>query len=134
MDSPQSQVPPRKERVLMEKLYHISCPKCNNNHSFYRYDKDKDRYQKYQCRKCKHQFAPDKPVTERERSYPSCPICGKSSFLHHDYEHYSNYPCCDKNATIHFLYQNQQQSALRQCQSCLAKQTSKECDTLCKQL
>ena len=24
----------------MQKLYHFSCPKCNNNHSFYRYGKD----------------------------------------------------------------------------------------------
>ena len=26
----------------MVKSYHFSCPKCNNNHSFYRYGKDPD--------------------------------------------------------------------------------------------
>jgi len=33
----------------MQKLY---CPKCNNNQNFYRYGKDSDGYQKYQCRAC----------------------------------------------------------------------------------
>jgi len=88
----------------MAKLYHISCPKCNNNH-LYRFGKDKDGYQKYQCRKCKHQFAPENPKskTERKRSYPACPRCGKASFLHHDYEHYSNYRCGDKKCSHSFF-------------------------------
>ena len=46
----------------MAKLYQIHCPKCNNNHSFYRYGKDKAGFQKYLCRKCGHQFAPDAPA------------------------------------------------------------------------
>ena len=93
----------------MQKLYHFSCPKCNNNHSFYRYGKDPDGYQKYQCRNCWHQFAPDRPSVARkgagqtERRHPSCPVCGKASFLHHDYEHYSNYRCCDKNCNHSFF-------------------------------
>ena len=80
----------------MQKIVSITCPKCNNNHSFYRYGKDSDGYQKYQCRKCKCQFAPDKPKTESVQKYLSCPRCGKTTFLHHDYELYSNYRCCDK--------------------------------------
>jgi transposase-like protein/rubredoxin len=86
----------------MQKLYHIQCPKCNNNQSFYRYGKDPDGYQKYQCRVCKHQFSPERLSAAKEgagktgRKYPSCPLCGKASFLHHDYEHYSNYRCGDK--------------------------------------
>ena len=90
----------------MQKLYHFSCPKCNNNHLFYRYGKDSSGFQKYQCRNCWHQFAPDRTSVAREgvgqtgrlqgRSYPSCPRCGKSTFLHHDYDFYSNYRCCDK--------------------------------------
>jgi hypothetical protein len=28
------QIPPRKDEVLMQKIVSISCPKCNNNHSF----------------------------------------------------------------------------------------------------
>lgn len=90
----------------MQKLYHFSCPKCNNNHSFYRYGKDSSGFQKYQCRNCLHQFAPDRTSVAREgagqtgrprtRSYPSCPCCGKSTFLHHDYDFYTNYRCSDK--------------------------------------
>ncbi len=100
----------------MQKVYHFSCPKCNNNHSFYRYGKDPDGYQKYQCRNCWHQFVPDRPSVEKEetgqtgrpprpdqRKYPSCPLCGKAGFLHHDYQHYSNYQCCDKSCNHSFF-------------------------------
>ena len=93
----------------MQKVYHYSCPKCNNNHSFYRYGKDSDGYQKYLCRNCRHQFAPERPSVAREgagqteRRYPPCPVCGKSSFLHHDHEHYSNYRCCDKKCNHTFF-------------------------------
>ena len=93
----------------MQKVYHFSCPKCNNNHSFYRYGKDSDGYQKYLCRNCQQQIAPDRPSVARkgegqtERRYPPCPVCGKPSFLHHDYEHYANYRCCDKNCNHSFF-------------------------------
>ena len=93
----------------MQKLYHFSCPKCNNNHLFYRYGKDNSGYQKYQCRNCLHQFAPDRPSVARKgagqtgRRYPSCPVCGKASFLHHDYEYYSNYRCGDKRCNHSFF-------------------------------
>ena len=101
------------------KSYHIQCPKCNNDHSFYRYGKDPDGYQKYLCRTCQHQFAPDRPRSEGancRRKHPPCPVCGKASFLHHDYEHYSNYRCTDKSATIPFLYGNPLPLQLRLCQ------------------
>ena len=94
----------------MQKVYHFSCPKCNNNHLFYRYGKDSDGYQKYQCRNCWHQFAPDRPSVAREgagqtgrRKYSSCPVCGKASFLHHDYDNYSNYRCSDKRCNHSFF-------------------------------
>lgn len=90
------QIPPRKDEVLMQKIVPIKCPKCNNKDSFYRYGKDKDGYQKYLCRKCNHQFAPDRPVSKKVHKYPRCPVCGKATFLHHDYDYYSNYRCCDK--------------------------------------
>ena len=82
----------------MAKLYQLSCPKCNNKTDFYRYGKDAHGHQKYQCKKCRHQWAPDTPerVYTRTKGYPSCPICGKATFLHHDREHYANYTCCDK--------------------------------------
>lgn len=81
----------------MQKSYHFSCPKCNNSQNFYRYGKDKSGYQKYQCRCCGAQFAPDNPDKRDKKNYPACPKCGKSTFLHHNYEYYSNYRCCDKN-------------------------------------
>lgn len=80
----------------MQKIVPIKCPKCNNNHSFYRYGKDKDGFQKYLCRNCTHQFAPDKPSFKSNKNYPMCPLCGKATFLHHDFDLYSNYRCCDK--------------------------------------
>ena len=33
---------------------------------------------------------------KRIPKYPRCPVCGKATFLHHDYKYYSNYRCCDK--------------------------------------
>jgi len=90
----------------MQNNVSVRCPKCNNSHSFYRYGKDKLGYQKYQCRKCRYQFAPDRPgfdSVKLNRNYPVCPVCGKSSFLHHDYEHYSNFRCCDKRCKHSFF-------------------------------
>ncbi|MDD3230778.1 MAG: hypothetical protein PHE09_16400 [Oscillospiraceae bacterium] len=85
----------------MTKSYQICCPKCNNHQNFYRYGKDKNGNQKYLCRVCGHQFAPDvyaagKSGRTRIHSYPTCPVCGKAMFLHHDHKGYSNYQCCNK--------------------------------------
>ena len=100
----QNLIPPRKEEVLMQKIISVCCPKCNNSLKLYRYGKDKFGNQKYQCRECFHQFAPDTNVArvgrsssqQGNRKYPSCPRCNKSTFLHHDYDFYSNYRCSDK--------------------------------------
>lgn len=93
----------------MQKIVSLTCPKCNNNHSFYRYGKDKYGYQKYLCRKCNHQFAPNKPASEKsnQTKYPRCPKCNKASFLHHDYEFYSNYRCCYKKCNHSFFFAKQ---------------------------
>ena len=77
------------------------CPRCYS-HSLYKYGKDKFGNQKYQCRICLHQFAPDAPKKVNPRKYPSCPICGKCSFLHHDYDDYSNYRYSDKKCNHSF--------------------------------
>lgn len=89
----------------MQKIVSLTCPKCNNNHSFYRYGKDPSGYQKYQCRKCYHQFAPNKPSSGKsnKNKYPNCPKCNKASFLHHDYQLYSNYRCCNKKCNHSFF-------------------------------
>lgn len=92
----------------MQNIISIKCPKCNNQ-KLYRYGKDPDGYQKYQCRSCRYQFAPDRTSVAREgagqtdRRYPSCPVCGKASFLHHEHDHYSNYRCCDKKCNHSFF-------------------------------
>lgn len=86
----------------MQNNVSVRCPKCNNSHLFYRYGRDNLGYQKYQCRKCRHQFAADRPKSD-SRKHPACPVCGKSSFLHHDYEHYSNFRCCDKRCNHSFF-------------------------------
>jgi putative transposase len=104
---------PEEREVLMTKNIHLCCPKCNNSQNFYRYGKDPDGYQKYLCRACNHQFAPDRPSVAREgagqtgrprqRPYPTCPRCGKASFVHHDYDYYTNYRCCDKRCNHSFF-------------------------------
>lgn len=81
----------------------LSCPKCNNSHAFMKYGKDSSGHQKYLCKQCNHQFAPNHPAKHRKRKYPSCPRCGKDSFLHHDYVYYSNYHCCDKKCNHSFF-------------------------------
>lgn len=86
----------------MEKIIPKQCPKCNSK-KLYKYGKDKFGNQKYQCPVCRHQFAPDYKKTEHKRKYPSCPICGKSTFLHHDYDDYSNYRCSDKKCNHSFF-------------------------------
>jgi transposase-like protein len=88
----------------MQKIVTVWCPKCNNHH-LYRYGKDPDGYQKYLCRNCRHQFAPERPRARAGQTprYPPCPVCGKASFLHHDYEHYSNFRCGDKRCYHSFF-------------------------------
>ena len=91
-----------RRQDLMNKIIPNCCPRCNSK-KLYKYGKDKLGNQKYQCPICKHQFAPDAHKKERSRKYPSCPKCGKSAFLHHDYDDYSNYRCSDKKCNHSFF-------------------------------
>lgn len=86
----------------MQKVYHFCCPKCNHSHQFHKFGRDKDGHQKYRCLSCGHQFAPGREARP-QRNYPRCPVCGKASFLHHDYAHYSNYRCGDKGCNHSFF-------------------------------
>lgn len=81
----------------------IVCPKCFH-HSYYLYGKNHHGDQKYQCKSCKSQFtlASFKHRINKPNKYPRCPKCGKSSFLHHDYDFYSYFTCCDKLCNHHF--------------------------------
>jgi len=91
----------------MQKIVSIQCPKCNNNQNFHRYGKDIYGYQKYLCLVYKHQFAPENPIIiprrPENRLYPSCPVYGKASFLHHKFEYHSNYRCGDKRCYHSFF-------------------------------
>lgn len=83
----------------------VVCPRCFSN-VLYRFGKDKKGFQKFQCKKCKRQFAPDNPSSNpkfgQQRKYPNCPVCDKATFLHHDYTYYSNFRCCDKKCNHSF--------------------------------
>lgn len=81
-------------------------PEMQQQSFIYRYGKDLDGYQKYLCRNCHHQFAPEHPRAQGancQRKYPPCFVCAKVSCLHHDYEHYSNYRCSDKKCSHSFF-------------------------------
>ena len=86
----------------MEKIISVKCVKCNSE-LLYKYGKDKLGNQKYQCRCCKHQFAPEYVSKPKSRKYPNCPKCNKGSLLHHDYSDYTNYRCGDKKCYHSFF-------------------------------
>lgn len=84
-------------------INNIICPKYFSK-DLYRYGKDKDGFQKYQCKshRCLHQFTPGKPKKIPSSKYPKCPVCGTSTYLHHDYEFYSRFTCNSKKCNHHF--------------------------------
>jgi transposase-like protein len=92
-----------KGQCLMQKIIPCNCPKCNNNQNFHKFGKDKFGNQKYRCLVCRHQFALGFAPKTRMKKYPPCPVCGKSSFLHHDYRDYSNFRCSDKKCNHSFF-------------------------------
>lgn len=82
----------------------VVCPRCHSA-QLYRFGKDSKGFQRFQCRDCKRQFAPDHPTQRPHptfRKYPDCPVCGKATFLHHDHTYYSNYRCSDKKCNHSF--------------------------------
>lgn len=80
----------------MDIIPKISCPRCFSKH-LHRFGKDLLGNQRYRCTKCSRQFAPGRPRhINLNVKYPRCPLCGKASFLHHDYKYYSNFRCGDK--------------------------------------
>jgi len=82
----------------------VICPRCFSD-DLYKFGFDENGNQKYQCKECKRQFAPEtlEQRTPKERKYPSCPQCSKSTFLHHDYKYYSNFRCGDKECNHSFF-------------------------------
>ena len=133
---PQTQVPPERRRVLMAKSYQICCPKCNNRQNFYRYGKDKHGNQKYLCRVCGHQFAPDAPAAAGPEECACVPIRSALS---------AGRPCSSttttnitqitaavtKDAIIPSSCQKQPPSQRLPCPSCREKPISSECAIRC---
>jgi transposase-like protein len=66
----------------------IICPQCFSK-DLHKFGKDpKTSDQKYRCKHCKRQFTTNSNSSQRERKpYPKCPICGKGTYLHHDYKY-----------------------------------------------
>lgn len=47
----------------------VKCPRCHSD-KLYKFGLDKQTNQKYQCKKCKHQFAPNSVTTKSKCKYP----------------------------------------------------------------
>lgn len=56
----------------------VKCP-CYHFEQLYKFGLDKQANQKYQCKKCKQQFAPDSVSTPKKSKYPKCPNVVKLS-------------------------------------------------------
>lgn len=80
----------------------ITCPRCQSSNLF-KFGKDKFGNQKYQCKDCKRQFSPASLKKRKLRNYPRCPLCGKGTFIHHNYTNYINYRCNDKKCNQSLL-------------------------------
>ncbi len=82
----------------------LKCPRCHSK-KLYKFGKDKNGNQKYQCTNCKRQFAPTAITKERKlANYPRCPLCGKATYIHHDYPKYTRYKCGNRKCN-HVLVQ-----------------------------
>lgn len=88
-------------KIISSKL---SCPRCFSK-KLYKYGKDLKGNQKYQCTSCRRQWAPAVLANPRyNKNYPPCPMCNGGSFLHHDYEHYSNFRCNNRKKCNHSFF------------------------------
>lgn len=91
-------------KIISNKIpFNISCPRCFSKKLHF-FGKDSSGYQKFRCKECLRQWAPDNPsvLEVSPKNYPKCPRCNKGSYLHHDYEFYSNFTCNDKRCNHHF--------------------------------
>jgi len=69
----------------------LVCPRCFSRH-LYRFGKEPDGHQKYQCQQCRRQFT-IRNYHHVPKNYPRCPVCGRAAFLHHDYKYHSIFRC-----------------------------------------
>lgn len=66
----------------------VKCPRCQSD-QLYKFGLDKQANQKYQCKKCRRQLAPDSVSKPRECKYPKCSKCWNATFLHQAYNYYN---------------------------------------------
>lgn len=53
------------------------CPDCGAPAAYlYSFGKDPEGYQKFRCKVCKHQWAPEKPAPKKNHPTYRCPFCG----------------------------------------------------------
>ena len=82
----------------------VKCPRCHSD-QLYKFDLDKQANQKYQCKNCKRQFAPNYISNRVAKSYPKCPKCSKATYLHHTYKYYNRYKCGNRKCN-HIIVQH----------------------------
>ena len=101
------QIPPIKDEVLMQKLYQLNAQNAIIKILFIAMAKIKMVIKSIFAVNVITNLLLIDQVSKKVPRYPRCPVCGKATFLHHDYEYYSNYRCCDKNVIILCLLLNQ---------------------------
>lgn len=67
----------------------VICALCYSK-NLYKFGKDREDNQKFQCKDCGRQFVPAK-IKRELVGYPKCPRCGKGTYLHHDHKHYTRF-------------------------------------------
>lgn len=92
------------KNIISNNSKNVKCPICHSS-KVYKFGKDpKTGHQKYQCQECKHQSTFLNPVNKDfKKAYPSCPVCGSATYLHHDYKYYSNYTCRKCYHSLHII-------------------------------
>lgn len=122
---------PERRRVFMAKLYQLCCPKCNNKTDFYRYGKDPHGHQKYQCKKCWHQWAENHPYElpgrPRKKNIQAVLFVGKRCMCIMIVNTTSTILARTGSAGTPFLYQSLQLFQLRPCPSSLERQILSGC-------
>jgi len=112
-----------KGRCLMQKIITVKCPKCNNNHNFHKFGKDKFGNQKYRCLVCKHQFAPDFNPKTRMKNILLAPCAGNHPFCITIIVITRTLAVLIKSAITRFLHPSRQLLCHPLFLPCLVKQT-----------
>ena len=84
--------PVRRIKPLTVDVDH--CPKCGAPQEYLgSFGHDKDGYQKLQCKVCKHQWAPNKPKSDKAHPTYRCPFCGYALAKEKERKNFVKYKC-----------------------------------------